>query len=249
MKSDFNIDKNFHFSWASFENNLAMEFDGINQSCNYNDPMASIFGTGKFTINIWPKWDDTIQSTLIERVTPNNNFRIFIITSVTSQMLVRLFDSTGAQAVYTWNATALVRNVYSLLSIVFDVTESVLGDRVKVMINGALEPLDVISGSNNGTIRNNGTVLRMNTSGAGKGIVDEHSIFSSVHTIAQHIETYNSGLPFDMTNHSDAVNLEHWYRFGDQGDVDPTIIDQVGSVNMTMINTPTFTTDIPTPTP
>jgi len=40
------------------------------------------------------------------------------------------------------------------------------------------------------------------------------------------------------------TGLTHWWRFGD-GDTSPTVSDKVGSNNMTLINGPTFVTQVP----
>jgi len=40
------------------------------------------------------------------------------------------------------------------------------------------------------------------------------------------------------------TGLTHWWRFGD-GDSSPTVSDNVGSNNMTLINSPTFASQVP----
>lgn len=67
---------------------------------------------------------------------------------------------------------------------------------------------------------------------------DELTIWSVGMTGTQAAELYNGGVPADPTTHSQAASLAHWYRMGD-GDSSPTVSDNVGSQDGTIINTGT----------
>lgn len=78
------------------------------------------------------------------------------------------------------------------------------------------------------------------------GYVDEFTVWNAGMTGTQAAELYNSGVPDDPNNHSQAANLTNWYRMGDD-DSSPTILDNKGSSNATLINTATisFSTTVP----
>lgn len=65
-----------------------------------------------------------------------------------------------------------------------------------------------------------------------QGYVDEVSIFNAELNSEDATRLYNSGVPTDLTNENDII---HWWRMGD-GDLFPTIYDQIQSMNGTMVN-------------
>jgi hypothetical protein len=67
------------------------------------------------------------------------------------------------------------------------------------------------------------------------GKIDEFSVWNRELNSSEVTEIYNSGSPTDLTDHSVYNQLGHWYRMGDN-DGFPTIIDQKGLVNGTMVN-------------
>ncbi len=80
------------------------------------------------------------------------------------------------------------------------------------------------------------------------GHIDEVAIWSVGFTQAQVQARYNGGTPADPTLHSQAANLDYWYRMGD-GDTFPTILNQITNAdaeckNMAGSGT-NFTSDVP----
>jgi hypothetical protein len=73
------------------------------------------------------------------------------------------------------------------------------------------------------------------------GNIEEQSVFTTALSLMEVSAIYNSGLPTDLSSES---NILAWYRMGD-GDTAPTLTDNIGSNDGTMINFSTFSTDKP----
>ena len=75
-------------------------------------------------------------------------------------------------------------------------------------------------------------------------LVDELSFFNAELSASEVASLYNGGTPSDLDIFVPAP--AHWYRMGD-GDTAPTIIDGVGSANLTMtnMNDNNFVTTVP----
>jgi len=78
------------------------------------------------------------------------------------------------------------------------------------------------------------------------GLIDEHSIWSTELSAAEVTEIYNGGTPANLLVHSEIANLDSWYRMGDENQF-PTIPDQIGSADLTMVNLSAgaFDSDVP----
>lgn len=119
-------------------------------------------------------------------------------------------------------------------------------------INGAHVYLDASKSSTPSSGSLSGTMLvgadfflgQRNGSFYFSGNMDEVTVWDKELTQSEVTELYNSGSPEDPTGHSAAANLQSWYKMGD-GDTAPTISDNVGSDDGTMINDPTFENDSP----
>lgn len=89
-------------------------------------------------------------------------------------------------------------------------------------------------------------LARRNTNFPNNTNIDEVTFWGVELSQSEVTELYNLGSPDDPTNHSQAANLEHWYKMGDS-DTFPTISDNQGSVDGTMINMESgdFEADVP----
>jgi hypothetical protein len=67
------------------------------------------------------------------------------------------------------------------------------------------------------------------------GHMDEITVWNKELSQAEVDELYNSGVPFNPTDHSAVANLQSYYTMGDL-DTFPTIADNQGSDDLTMIN-------------
>jgi hypothetical protein len=74
------------------------------------------------------------------------------------------------------------------------------------------------------------------------GLIDEVGIFDAELSASDVTDIYNSGTPASLASYS---SLTNWWRCGD-GDTAPTLTDNKGSINGTMTNFSTFSTDVPT---
>lgn len=81
-----------------------------------------------------------------------------------------------------------------------------------------------------------------------KGQIDEFAFFQTEFSDEDITELYNSGNAYDLRGHSAAQSLKHWYRFGDNSQDGPALIeDVVGNRNAIPFNITEsdFTTDSP----
>lgn len=67
------------------------------------------------------------------------------------------------------------------------------------------------------------------------GQIDEVTMWDKELSAAEVTALYNGGSPIDPTTHSAAANLSNYWRCGD-GDTYPTIADNVGAYDLTMVN-------------
>jgi hypothetical protein len=65
--------------------------------------------------------------------------------------------------------------------------------------------------------------------------IDEVSVFNKALSQAEVNELFNSGVPTNLATFSATANLTNWWWMGDY-DTYPTIVDQIGSADLTMTN-------------
>ena len=75
------------------------------------------------------------------------------------------------------------------------------------------------------------------------GLIDHMTVWNKELSDAEVLELYNSGFTFNPTTHSAQVNLVSWYRFGDGTDDATTVFDNVGADDLTLTNSPSYSTD------
>ena len=78
------------------------------------------------------------------------------------------------------------------------------------------------------------------------GYIDEVAVFNDYFNLSEAQELSDNGIPTDPRNHSRAANLVSWWRMG-ENDAHPTIYDNIGSNDGTMINmsSSNFVTNVP----
>lgn len=77
------------------------------------------------------------------------------------------------------------------------------------------------------------------------GKLDEASVWNTNLGPSQITELYNSGTPTDLSIHSAAANLTHWWRLGDLTDSASTTFDRKGSVDGTLQGSPSYSNSVP----
>lgn len=222
-------------------NNKSILFDGIDQRLSISS-ITSLDNQDNFSISFWFKPNGsggTVQYFLSKNHT----------TSYNARRLALRWDTTTDKI--EWDINSLVARVVSTVSLnsgswynlcmTWDGTEALNEDRPKIYINGTLQTST--ASSNVTSIDSDTSPLVFGCWERGtsspvhqqefSGHMDEIMIFNS--TLNQSDVTdyiYNSGIPLDLSSRSDLI---HWYRMGD-GDSYPTIYDNAGSNDGTMIN-------------
>lgn len=217
---------------VSFVNTYSLSFDGTNDYASVTQDSA-INISGAITLSAWVNKNTTTSYNAIftkRQVGGSMNYQ-FTWNNGTGQ--IGLGHSGGAWVYNT--GTALASGTW------YHVAVTVSGGTAQFYVNGVAE--DSFSGiSINATTHNLiiGATVGYNYFG---GNIDEASIFNSALSSSDISSIYNSGTPNDISS----LNPVGWWRMGDDDSgTGTTITDQgSGGNNATLINGPTFSTDIP----
>ena len=157
-------------------------------------------------------------------------------------------DSTNIDIV-EGNTSGLNNNNWHHVAVVSN------GSSYVLYVNGSAETLSVPLGTNSGDwVADMVGTLELTEMGAsrrasglssdfGQGLLDEVALWDSALTASNITAIYNSGVPNDISS----LNPVGWWRMGDNNGASGTTITDQGSGgnNATLLNGPTFTTDVP----
>jgi len=157
------------------------------------------------------------------------------------------FFLTGDGSLRIDPGTDIATNTWHHLAFVFDGSQSASADKMKGYFNGTelTQVTNTITGSSITSTTNN---LRVGsdtlvTNQAFNGLIDEFALINSALSSSAISSIYNSGVAADLTSHSPIG----WWRMGDNDSGTGTTITDQGSAgnNGTLVNGPTFSTDVP----
>jgi len=218
-----------------FENTKSVYFDGVSQYMMFNNLSLSD-GTLAGWIFVEAGGDRTIFSSTENAASPFTYLRINNSTNIL-QVAARTGGGAGVIA-YVIQATTTPMTAGSWYSYVWTKT----GTTHKMYINGLDQTLSFVSSANLSpfvtlTRATLGSFRRNTNTDFFKGNQQHFIASPSIWSQAQVTEFHNSGCPLNMVNHSDFGNLQLWFRMGNSvNDVYPTIEDNIGSNDATMVN-------------
>lgn len=229
-------------SGASFSNTRSIDLDGTDQYMSAGS-FTSFDGQDKFSVSMWLKMPSSGGGYVLAKNHSSsywaNRFNFFVDEGKIEVNTTHLaFRNTGLSLGNNW------------INVIFviDRTQGVLVDRCKVYVNGSVI---VNSGNSNfGTIVADSEPLLVGTRTVGtsspainnpfEGQMDEVAIFN-IALDATQCSAIGSTTPTDLTGHAGLIN---WWRFEEGSGT--SVADEVGSNNGTLINSPTFSTNVPT---
>ena len=203
-----------------YSNVNSVNFDGTN---DYFDPSSAISFTGVYTLSMWFKQTTNALGILAfggsAYIEPSgSNGRVLV-----SGYSGGIHSATNSYTFGQWSHFMIARNS---------------SNAVEAWVNG----VSAGTGTNSGTA----TFSKFGIYGTSVqpfgGDLDEISLFDSDQS-ANIATIYNSGVPTDLTS----LSPVNWYRMGDNDGATGTTITDLGSGsnNGTLINGPTFTTNVP----
>ena len=227
----------------SINNIYSTKFDGVDESITLPvTGMDSIKTSGSYSV--WFKMDAVTSGRefIIYKVDDNNSIRIFYNYSVTEIRATYKAGGTANVAAKTfisgdgnWHHVAATWNSTGNIKIYFD------GDMVQTT---------AISGTFTGSIASGAIGTNLSGGNFWKGNIDEVSVFNAELSASQVTSLYNGGYPDAVAGIS---NIKVHYKMGD-GDNEgnpiataPTINDEIGNNNATMVNMEQadFVADVP----
>ena len=224
---------------ASYSNVKSLDFDGTNDHLTGSSTFTTLNGLEKATISAWIK--PTSDSTTLRFVYQIGRGS----TALNCQVELWLFEGGRIQADVNSSSNFIRGNISSItygswnhIAVVYNGGAASNPDKGKIYVNGA----NVTTAQNLGsfsTFPNASDPLYIGETKTGHynpflGNIDEFAIWAGEELSASDISTlYNSGVPTDLSTFSTAP--DHWWRMGD-GDTFPTINDNIGSYNLSMVN-------------
>jgi len=226
-----------------FSNTYSTEYDGIDTEAVGSTIYSELNGNTQMTFSIWIK-PTSATTSIISSVEDNGSTEQFRIVFHSSRYII---FRTGTKDTRTANGS-ITLNVWSHILVCLDYSLT-SGSKGKIFINGVDA---TISDAQNGTaLATSGGSLYIaarNISLGSRipfiGLLDEAAIWSNSDLRNDVTTLYNSGAPNDLNNNNLTAPTS-WYRFEEGSGT--TIADSgTSSYNLTLDNTVTFETDVPT---
>lgn len=226
---------------ALFDDAESTLFNGVNQwvnygnNHNYENSVQMSFSAWIYINNysqqrcIWSKVDGSVDGWGFYI---NTSGKLFLQMRSGGQN--RSLTSSGSITAMNWHHVCFT----------YDGGQNISG--LTFYIDGSAD-----AASSSGTISNSLIVSDDSIVGARNGTflwsgyINDLAFWDKELSASEVSEIYNSGLPDNLLDHSASSNLDNYYLMGD-GDTEPTITDQVGSVDGTIIGGATFESEVPT---
>jgi hypothetical protein len=226
----------------AFSNTYSVDFDGT------DDHASTAFVTDDynlkdgFTVSLWVNLDSAsgIQDFFGRYGSSTSRFYFGISGSNLRVAIGTAFDTTSLShglSTGLWSHVAYTFSGGSSGTFTYYVNGSSVGTLsfTWTFDNVAYEPMHI------GALKNGANTNQNPTDGK----LDEMAIFNSALSSSAISNIYNSGVPTDLSSYSPVG----WWRMGDNdGGTGTTITDQgSGGNDATLVNGPTFSTNVPTP--
>ena len=214
---------NGRLAGGSFSNLRSVEFDGTD---DHATPASTITLSGNKSISFWAKLDKT---TGLQNFTSPNGTQYGIVTNTNIVVYIR---TSGGVRTFSFSGSPWSAGVWNHWAVTGD------GSDLKLYINATAV---------GGTQTDGDILIAKFFAITGfyfvDGKIDEFACFNSALSASDITSIYNSGVAADLAGYSPV----HWYRMGDiNGGSGTTIADQgSGGVDMTLVNGPTYSTDVP----
>jgi len=215
-------------------NTKSLRFDG---ALDYVDA-GNVLGferTDSFSISLWFRRDNyNTTEFLISKQDSTSNSRGYtiLIPSNDNRLTVVIRNNTASSGRLIVDSTVEINDItWHHMVMTYDGSSTVGG--ITLYLDGS-DVTGVTSGTLSSTILNsaNFNIGAKNGSNTFQGNIDEVSIFDSELSSSDVTSIYNSGEPNDVSILS---NIVSFFRMGDN-DTYPTVSDNVGSNDGTMIN-------------
>lgn len=215
-------------------NNFSLAFNGVDQYVNFGDVFKFQTNT-PFSVAMWVKPDSlSVEQYLyskLEVASPNRGytlhhdntgqFRVFMRSSDHYRLItygVSLTNSVWQHIVFTYDGLQVTNGTK-----IYKDTATNSPSSTNAAVTGIFD------------YSQNFTVGSRNTIGMFHGNIDELTVWDKALDQTEVDELYNLAQFKDPTTHSASASLLSWYRMGDN-DIFPTISDNEGSNDGTMIN-------------
>lgn len=248
---------------SSFRNALAMDLNGTNQYGYVDNPTFKTDTSGCFSF--WFKLDalltsDGTQTIIGYGVNSGSNNATFLIgvrriavtgTATYMNILVRPTNG-GLNSGYSATTTPLVAGAWMYCEVETNgTTWAIRINNVAQTLTQWFTPggggntgdwLGDISGSDHKLlIGNNYNANALGTSWFA-GVVDEISYINRTLTGPESLVLYNAGVPRNPYRLGLGSAWKSWWRCGDSRDTNAILYDEIGTNNITLVNTPTLVT-------
>ena len=247
-----NLFVRYNDMWFKYEyimpNSYSLSFDGTNQYLAFDALSSSISNLTAVSYSCWYKGTDTAG--YIFRASPSDSPNPHIGMSITIPLdgsnIATLYTtiSNGSTIVYGTHGAAISDNDWHHLAVTFDGSTGVAKSYVDGNPGDTLQttngmPSTVGAGYSAANIGRRPTESYLYTA----GLIDDFAIFDTALTSSDITNIYNNGVPTDLSSYSPMG----WWRMGeDDSGTGTTITDRgSGGNNGTLVNGPTFSSDVP----
>lgn len=231
---------------AAFINALSTLLDGVDEYVSFGDN-HNYEQNVSLTFSCWFKITNLAGANqcLWAKATADANVNGWgLYTTSAGELFLQMRTSTVNRA-HTTSGLGLSAGTWYHLVMTYTGGSNING--IRFYLDSSVQSTPA-SGSLSGTMISTvaSQVGRRNSSFPFNGNIDEVSFWSVTMNQTEVTELYNSGTPGDLSTHSQAANLDHWYKAGD-GDTHPIWSDNKGTADGTMNNTEPgdFVSDVP----
>ena len=212
-----------------FGNNFSLSLDGVDDYATIGTTYSAL--SGNKSISGWFYFDSVSTRSIFAPVGAGGfSAQGWFILNASS------IKFKAGSTLHTFTVPSLSTGAWYHLAVTGDGTD------LKLYINGTQQ-----GGTKTDGDWSIGEFFRTSTFYYFDGYVDEIGIWTGTTLSSSDVSAITNGgassgdKAVDLTAYT---GLTHWWRFGD-GDSSPTVSDNVGSNNMTLINGPTFASQVP----